>query len=206
MKKTPFDESHNFDDELLPEYHFDYRKAKPNRFATQNENQINTGSAFEEYVRQVYSILLNLKDEVILVTKNATFQGSNGQNYQIDVYYEFLRAGVRHRVIIECKDWSRPVNQDQICALESKVSHIPGVIGVIVSRNGYQSVAIDLANSSGILPLTLDDLPTLNVVIAERLAIVALPDENCVGEPFWTIMEVRNGKNTGSYLPIIHVS
>ncbi|NET84532.1 MAG: hypothetical protein F6J94_22205 [Moorea sp. SIO1F2] len=30
MNKTP-----DFDDEMLPEYQFDYRKAKPNRFAQQ---------------------------------------------------------------------------------------------------------------------------------------------------------------------------
>lgn len=35
MNKTPFDESQNDNDELLPEYHFDYKKAKPNRFASQ---------------------------------------------------------------------------------------------------------------------------------------------------------------------------
>jgi hypothetical protein len=34
MNKMPSDASDNFDDELLPEYDFDYSKAKPNRFAT----------------------------------------------------------------------------------------------------------------------------------------------------------------------------
>jgi hypothetical protein len=34
MKPPPFDPSNNFEDELLPEYDFDYSKAKPNRFAT----------------------------------------------------------------------------------------------------------------------------------------------------------------------------
>ena len=36
MKKTPFDKSPNSEDELLPEYKFNYQKAKPNRFATQS--------------------------------------------------------------------------------------------------------------------------------------------------------------------------
>ena len=36
MNKTPFDKSPNSEDELLPKYNFDYRKAKPNRFATQS--------------------------------------------------------------------------------------------------------------------------------------------------------------------------
>ena len=37
MKKTPIDEANDVDD-LLPEYEFDYRKAKPNHFAL-NEHQ-----------------------------------------------------------------------------------------------------------------------------------------------------------------------
>lgn len=33
MSKTPFKESPNSEDELLAKYHFDYQRAKPNRFA-----------------------------------------------------------------------------------------------------------------------------------------------------------------------------
>ena len=201
MNKMP-DEPKDNQDEMLPEYQFDYREAKPNRFATGSKKSRNTGSDFEEYIRQIYSILLNMRDEGVLVTRNATLRGSNGHQCNIDVYYEFLRAGIRHRVIIECKDWGRPVDQDKIHALESKVRHNPGVIGVIISRSGYQSGARNFAEQQGILALTLDDLPTLNIVIAERLTTVALPDETAIGEPFWTLMEIRDDKNTGSYLSI----
>ena len=40
MSKTPVEESHNSDEELLADYHFDYKKAKPNRFAAQSGNQL----------------------------------------------------------------------------------------------------------------------------------------------------------------------
>jgi hypothetical protein len=33
MSKTPSDHTQNFEDELSPEYRFDYEKSKPNRFA-----------------------------------------------------------------------------------------------------------------------------------------------------------------------------
>jgi hypothetical protein len=39
MNKTPFNESSNSEDELLPEYRFDYKKAKPNRFANRSGKQ-----------------------------------------------------------------------------------------------------------------------------------------------------------------------
>jgi hypothetical protein len=36
MNKMPFDQPSNSEDELLPEYQFDYQKAKPNRFANRS--------------------------------------------------------------------------------------------------------------------------------------------------------------------------
>jgi len=42
-------------------------------------------------------------------------------------------------------------------------------------------------------------LPAINVRLAAKLTTVALPDETYIGEPFWVIMEVRDGKVTGSH-------
>ena len=131
---------------------------------------MSSGKEFEEYVKSIYSILLNLKDEGIVVSGGATtfLKGITGAKYQIDVYYEFERAGVRHRVIIECKDWKSPVKREQISVLESKVRDIPGVIGVFISKAGYQSGAINFANKKGILALTIEELPSLEIVEAEE--------------------------------------
>jgi hypothetical protein len=41
MNDTPTSEAHSREeDEMLPEYDFDYRKARPNRFALQGEGGI----------------------------------------------------------------------------------------------------------------------------------------------------------------------
>ncbi|MDD1413847.1 hypothetical protein MEN41_03985 [Dolichospermum sp. ST_con] len=41
MNKTPINQQDDFEsDDLLPEYNFDYTKARPNRFATISENKI----------------------------------------------------------------------------------------------------------------------------------------------------------------------
>ena len=55
MSKTPFEESHNSDDELLAEYHFDYKKAKPNRFADQSGKQLLKVVVLDEDVAQVFT-------------------------------------------------------------------------------------------------------------------------------------------------------
>ena len=52
MKKTPIDES-QFESEILPEYHFDYQKAKPNRFTTQNVKRMTV--VLDEDIAQVFT-------------------------------------------------------------------------------------------------------------------------------------------------------
>ena len=55
MSKTPFEESHNSDEELLAEYHFDYKKAKPNRFAAESGKQLLKVVVLDEDVAQVFT-------------------------------------------------------------------------------------------------------------------------------------------------------
>jgi hypothetical protein len=55
MSKTPFEESHNLDDELLAEYQFDYKKAKPNRFAARDGKQLLKVVVLDEDVAQVFT-------------------------------------------------------------------------------------------------------------------------------------------------------
>lgn len=55
MSKTPFEESHSLDDEFLAEYHFDYKKAKPNRFAARSEKQLLKVVVLDEDVAQVFT-------------------------------------------------------------------------------------------------------------------------------------------------------
>ena len=53
MNKTPSDQIQNSEDELLAEYHFDYQKAKPNRFALAHKTQKLT-VVLDADVAQVY--------------------------------------------------------------------------------------------------------------------------------------------------------
>jgi hypothetical protein len=58
MNKTPSDHtqnSQNSEDELLPEYRFNYEKAKPNRFAASNKTQKLTVVVLDEDVAQVFT-------------------------------------------------------------------------------------------------------------------------------------------------------
>jgi hypothetical protein len=55
MSKTPSDYTQNSEDELLPEYRFDYEKAKPNRFAASHKKQKLTVVVLDEDVAQVFT-------------------------------------------------------------------------------------------------------------------------------------------------------
>lgn len=55
MSKMPFEESHNSQEELLAEYQFDYKKAKPNRFAAQSGKQLLKVVVLDEDVAQVFT-------------------------------------------------------------------------------------------------------------------------------------------------------
>ncbi|NER21332.1 MAG: hypothetical protein F6J86_38220 [Symploca sp. SIO1B1] len=55
MNKTPFEQPSGSEDELLPEYQFDYKKAKPNRFAHRSGKPELTVVVLDKDVAEVFS-------------------------------------------------------------------------------------------------------------------------------------------------------
>jgi hypothetical protein len=157
---------------------------------TTNADEGKDWEQFEERVKHIYSVLLNLKGEKVSVSRDVKLIGRDGLIHQFDVYYEFSRAGVNHRVAIECRDKSRPLDKDAVMAFRSKVSDIPGLQGLMVSAKGYQSGAKKFAKDNGIIALTMDELPGVGSLLAIRLENVACPTRDNEGEPFWSIYEI----------------
>jgi hypothetical protein len=160
---------------------------------------------FEERVKYIYDVLLNLKGEEVSVSRDVELIGRDGIIHQFDVYYQFSRAGVNHRVGIECKDRSRPLGKDAVMAFHSKVSDIPGLLGLMVSAKGYQSGAKKFADKNGLIALTMDELPGIGSLLATRLENVTCPTKDNIGEPFWSIYEIdedgeANGNLYGKYI------
>jgi len=153
----------------------------------------------ESYVQYVYSTLLNLKDEGVVVGCNSILVGRSGAKHEIDVFYQFDRSGLTHRVAFECKFTGRKVPKSDVIDFHGKLQDIGNLQGVFVSKSGYQSGAIEYADHYDIQLLKLEDLPTLNILVGNRLKSVALPDESYIGEPFWVLMEEKDGNVTGSY-------
>ncbi|WP_422413625.1 MULTISPECIES: restriction endonuclease [unclassified Endozoicomonas] len=160
---------------------------------------MSNGKELEEYVRNTYQFLLNMKDEGLNVEKDKKLVGKSGAVHQIDVYYEFVFGNRIHHVAIECKDYSSAVDKGRVQEFALKLQDIGNISGEMVSANGYQSGAKKIAEHYDINLKTINDLPTMPHLLGMRLSSVALPDESYKAEPFWTIMELRNDKVTGSY-------
>jgi hypothetical protein len=152
---------------------------------------------FEERVRYIYDVLLNIDGEKVAVSRDVKLKGRDGLVHQFDVYYEFSRAGLDHRIAIECKDRSRPTEKDDVMAFRAKVSDVPGLEGVIVSARGYQSGAKKFATDNGLVALTMGELPKSGDLLATRLERAVFPPEESIGEPFWSLYEGEDGKLNG---------
>ncbi|WP_096704076.1 restriction endonuclease [Magnetospirillum sp. 15-1] len=157
------------------------------------------GDAFEDYVHFVYSTILNLKGENIQVSRRTVFKLPSGETYEVDVYYEFIHAGFRHRVAIECKDWKAPVDQGRVLEFHQKIKNIgQEVVGVFISRSGYQSGAHLVASRLGVLLLTADKIPSLNDLLISHITTNFIPQGHCIGEPFWYIAELSENTMEGT--------
>lgn len=110
-------------------------------------NTTEKGNLFESYIQHIYSILLNMDGENIVVCPKAKIKGAWGV-HEFDLYYQFEKAGITHRVAIECKNIERPVEKGHIQEFDAKLKCLKNVIGVFISDSGFQEGAITYARYS----------------------------------------------------------
>lgn len=164
-----------------------------------------TGKNLEGYVEYVYSRLLNLNDyEETVVSTNVTIKGQSGATNEFDVYYQFMHLNVECRVAIECKEWDKPVSVKEVRDFVYKIHDVGmgNMIGLMISKSGYQDGSQKVVDVNGIKLLQTADLPTINEILAASIKKGFLPSSQCVGDPFWTIMEWDKDEVTGSYLSL----
>jgi hypothetical protein len=157
----------------------------------------NPGDLLETYVQFIYQALLGSQGKNISVSRGATVYDNHGNSYNIDVFYEFDIAGVHHRVAIECKDTRRPVERDDAISFAGKIQDLPSTIGIFISKNGFQPAAKKYLQDHGISHYSGGDLPRFGSVIAAIISQIALPNESAIGQPFWTLMQFKEGRTTG---------
>ena len=165
-------------------------------------NTYTKGKLFEDYIEHIYQLLLDLETEKdgepIIISRNVSLI-RNGYTDLIDIYYEFTKANVSHRVAIECKNHNSRIEIKDIRDFHSKISKSQNITGVFISNNGFQTGAENYAKEHDILLMVTNDLPNFYNLIGKRLGQIYLPSEHVKGEPFYILMEHNSGELPGSY-------
>jgi hypothetical protein len=100
-------------------------------------------------------------------------QGARGV-HAIDVWVVFERFGLEHRWAVECKRWKRRVPKEKVLTFKSIVEDVGADKGIFVAESGFQSGAINAANSTNILLTKFADLQAqaesdIQSIVLERL-------------------------------------
>lgn len=139
---------------------------------------------YEKFAQEIYQGLVEADVvKIIDVKHNVKLIGKSGQAHQIDVYWEYEIAGVKHKVAIECKNYSNTVPVGKVRDFYGVLADLNNVAGIMVTKVGYQKGAKDYASHYGI---SLKELRTpnrgegiigemelnLNIAIQHRLFLV----------------------------------
>ena len=106
----------------------------------------------------------------LTVIHNAKCHGKSGHEHQIDVLVELVIAGVRLKIPVECKRYSRNVGIDDIMEFASRIDDISAHKGILVSTIGFERGAVRFAASKGIA-LVLVCNYSWQVIMEHRLPV-----------------------------------
>lgn len=106
-----------------------------------------TSKDYELLTQKIYRAILESEGvENIAVQHDVKIKGKSGVEHQIDVFWEYRYAGVNHKVLIECKYYTKPVSLLHARNMLGLLSDIPNSQGLLLSTQGFQSGVIDFCN------------------------------------------------------------
>lgn len=112
---------------------------------------MNANTEYELFTREVYQQLSAHHNTFFTkVQHNTKMKGRSGCEHQIDVYWEYVKDGIRHRVAIECKNYNKRVPKEKVCAFYGMLVDLDDVEGIMVSKKGFQKGAKQFAEHYGI--------------------------------------------------------
>lgn len=112
---------------------------------------MNKSEEYELFAKEVCQLISVYKGfESSSVQHNVKLKGKSGQEHQVDVYWEYEKYGVEHRVAIECKNYSCGVSIGKVRDFYGVISDLEKVKGIMVTTVGYQKGAKQFADFYGI--------------------------------------------------------
>ena len=122
------------------------------------------------------------------------------KEHTVDIYFEFIQMNNLERTVIKVIEGTKVTENDMWeFANVLKDLHFFAK-GIIYYDDSVSSGAKKVAELTNI---DLKKFDLLDEVRKSVLSVVKvmLPDEEIIGDPFWTVMEIEqdSGKNTGNY-------
>ncbi len=118
---------------------------KPRSAKKEPRRALKRGDAYQNAVASVAKSILPAAE----VEVGAWTNGPDGRR-DLDVVIRPKLAGSAPQIVIECKDWNRPIGIAFIDALDSKRRHIGASIAMICSNSGFTADALHKAARVGI--------------------------------------------------------
>jgi len=116
-----------------------------------NENLYRESIEYEKLVQSIYQSILDQESaQNIEVEQNAFICGRSGVSHQIDVLWRFKLASVEHTVMIECKNYSSNITLEKVRNFFAVLNDADNSNGIMVTKVGYQSGAVEFAKFYGI--------------------------------------------------------
>ncbi|AWT36440.1 hypothetical protein GCM10008956_14510 [Deinococcus arenae] len=154
---------------------------------------INTGKEYEDFIEYYYSELARLSRNEISFYRNTSIRGKTGQ-HNIDVVYDFNFIGHKHRVLVECKDYSRDIDYPTMRSFVAACIDIPDASYVMYSPKDFGKNPKEYAEKNGITCVAMGEVEGLMQLIAKRIEAIVMADVKAIGEPFWGISEIDNNE------------
>jgi hypothetical protein len=112
---------------------------------------VKNSTEYEKIAQQVYqAILATTEVETIEVLHNVQITGRSGVAHQIDVYWRYLKDGIEHQVLVECKYYQSKIDLIHARNLLGLLTDIPNSQGVLLTTVGFQSGVVNLCKFYGI--------------------------------------------------------
>lgn len=112
---------------------------------------VQNSTDYEKVAQKVYQAILATKDvNTIEVQHNVQITGRSGVAHQIDVYWRYLKDGIEHQVLVECKYYRSTIDLIHARNLLGLLTDIPNSQGVLLTTVGFQRGVVDLCNFYGI--------------------------------------------------------
>jgi len=149
---------------------------------------------YELLVREIFQQLLDQDKVPNIVVEHDVLKQGLATKHQVDVYWEFRLGGLVHRVAVQAKHWAKRVDQGELLKFKAVLDDLPGTVGIVVTTQGFQDGALEVASSYGITICELrEDTPTLPIILTVGGSVKLSPKGFRMaagGKPFACVMQV----------------